>query len=58
MERIALAGTHYELVGEDGEPVGDFASQEVAVGDLVPCHGHMFEIQTIENSTLCVRRVI
>jgi hypothetical protein len=58
VERISLAGVHYELVGEDGEPVGDFAAQEVAVGDLVPCHGHTFEVQTIENSTLRVRKVI
>jgi hypothetical protein len=28
------------------------------VGDLVPCGGHMFEIQAIEDTTLHVRRVI
>ena len=58
MERIALAGTHYELVGDDGEIVGDLTAEEVAIGDLVPCHGHMFEITSIENGTLHVRRVI
>jgi hypothetical protein len=58
VERLAAAGVNYELVTEDGEPVGDFAADEVAVGDLVPCHGHTFEVQTIENHTLRVRRVI
>jgi hypothetical protein len=57
VERLAAA-MNYELVTEDGEPVGDFAADEVAVGDLVPCHGHTFEVQTIENHTLRVRRVI
>ena len=50
----------YELVAEDGEPIGDLATEEGSwtIGDLVPCAGHVFEIRTIENSTLQVRRVI
>jgi len=50
----------YELVAEDGEPIGDLATEEGswAIGDLVPCAGHVFEIRTIENMTLQVRRVI
>ena len=50
----------YELVAEDGERVGDLATEEGSwtIGDLVPCAGHVFEIRTIENMTLQVRRVI
>ena len=60
MERTVAGVFRYELVGEDGEAIGDLTSEQAAweVGDLVPCSGHMFEIQTIEDSTLHVRRVI
>ena len=60
MERTVAGIFRYELVGEDGEAVGDLTSEQGSweVGDLVPCSGHMFEIRTIEDSTLRVRRVI
>jgi hypothetical protein len=50
----------YELVDEDGEPIGDLAheSDDLEVGDIVSCNGHMFEIRELDNSTLHVRRVI
>ena len=50
----------YEVVAEGGEPIGDLTSEEgsLEIGDLVPCSGHVFEIRTIEDSTLHVRRVI
>ena len=56
-----MAGVfRYELVGEGGEPLGDLTSEKDSweVGDLIPCRGHMFEIQSIDGSTLHVRRVI
>ena len=60
MERTVAGVFRYELVGDDGESVGDLTSEQATweVGDLVPCGGHMFEIQTIENSTLRVKRII
>jgi hypothetical protein len=60
VERTVAGVFRYELVAEDGEPIGDLATEEEswAIGDLVPCAGHVFEIRTIENSTLQVRRVI
>ena len=56
-----MAGVfRYELVAEGGEPVGDLTSEVGSweIGDLVPCGGHVFEIRTIEDATLHVRRVI
>ena len=60
VERTVAGVFRYELVAEDGEPIGDLATEEGSwtIGDLVPCAGHVFEIRTIENSTLQVRRVI
>ena len=60
MERTVAGVFRYELVGDDGESVGDLTSEQASweVGDLVPCGGHMFEIQTIEDARLQVRRVI
>jgi hypothetical protein len=60
VERTVAGVFRYELVAEDGEPIGDLATEEGswAIGDLVPCAGHVFEIRTIENGTLHVRRVI
>ena len=56
-----MAGAfRYELVGEDGEELGDLTSEKNTweVGDLIPCRGHMFEIRAIDDTTLHVRRVI
>jgi hypothetical protein len=60
MERTVAHAFRYELVGEDGESIGDFASDKDTweVGDLVPCSGHMFEIRAIEDRKLHVKRVI
>ena len=60
MERTVGGVYRYELVAEDGDAVGELSSDEEAweVGDLVPCGGHVFEIRTIDESTLHVRRVI
>ena len=60
VERTVAGVFRYELVAEGGEPIGDLTSEEesLEVGDLVPCSGHVFEIRTIEDSTLHVRRVI
>jgi hypothetical protein len=60
MERTVADVFRYELVGDRGEAIGELTSDEGAweVGDLVPCGGHMFEIQAIEDMTLHVRRVI
>jgi hypothetical protein len=60
MERTVGHAFRYELVGEDGESIGDFASEKDTweVGDLVPCSGHMFEIRAVEDTKLHVRRVI
>jgi hypothetical protein len=60
MERTVAGAFRYELVGEDGESIGDLTSDTGSweVGDLVPCSGHMFEIRAIEDTTLHVRRVI
>ena len=60
VERTVAGDFRYELVGEGGEPLGDFTSEEASweIGDLVPCGGHMFEIRAIEDTTLHVRRVI
>ena len=60
VERTVGGVFRYELVAEDGERVGDLTSEEGSwtIGDLVPCAGHVFEIRTIENMTLQVRRVI
>jgi hypothetical protein len=60
VERTVGGVFRYELVTEDGEPIGDLSSEEGSweIGDLVPCSGHVFEIRTIEDSTLQVRRVI
>jgi hypothetical protein len=50
----------YELVDEDGGPIGDLAhdGDDLDVGDIVSCNGHMFEIREVVDSTLHVRRVI
>lgn len=57
-----MAGVfRYVLVAEtSGELLGDATSEHGSweVGDLIPGHGHMFEIRLIEDSTLHVRRVI
>ena len=60
MERTVAGAFRYELVAEDGGAIGDLTGEENSweVGDLVPCGGHMFEIRTIEDETLYVRRVI
>ena len=60
MERTVAHAFRYELVGEDGESIGDFASEKDTweVGDLVPYSGHMFEIRAIEDRKLHVKRVI
>jgi len=51
---------HYELVAEDGEPIGDLAheSDSLEVGDIVPCGGHVFEIREIVDAVLHVPRAI
>ena len=50
----------YELVGEDGERVGDFASVDSTwqVGDLVPFRGSIFEVLAVEGATCRVRKVL
>ena len=60
MERTVAGAFRYELVGETGEPLGDFSSEKSTweVGDLIPCRGHMFEIRAIDDTTLHVKRVI
>jgi hypothetical protein len=60
VERTVAGVFRYELVSEGGEPIGGLMSEEGSweIGDLVPCEGHVFEIRTIEDSTLYVRRVI
>jgi hypothetical protein len=60
VERTVAGVFRYELIGDSGEPLGDFTSEKASweVGDIVPCRGHMFEIRTIEDSTLHVRRVL
>ena len=60
MERTVAGAFPYKLVGETGEPLGEFNSEKGTweVGDLIPCGGHMFEIRAIEDMTLHVRRVI
>jgi hypothetical protein len=60
VERTVAGVFRYELVAEGGEPIGDLTSEDgsLEIGDLVPCGGHVFEIRTIEDSTLHVRRVI
>ncbi|MHB8641316.1 MAG: hypothetical protein ACYDA3_00290 [Gaiellaceae bacterium] len=51
---------HYELVDEHGVPIGALAheSDDLNTGDIVACDGHMFEIRTVDETTLQVRRVI
>jgi len=60
VERTVAGVFRYELVAEDGDAVGELTSEQPSweIGDLVPCGGHVFEIRTIEGSTLHVRRVI
>jgi hypothetical protein len=60
MERTVAGAFRYELVAEDGESLGDISSDKGSweVGDLIPCRGHMYEIRSIEDATLHVRRVI
>jgi hypothetical protein len=60
VERTVVGVYRYELVAEDGDAIGDLTSEQSSweIGDLVPCAGHVFEIRTIEDSTLHVRRVI
>jgi len=60
VERTVAGAFRYELVGEDGEELGDLTSEKNTweVGDLIPCRGHMFEIRAIDDTTLHVRRVI
>jgi hypothetical protein len=60
VERTVAGAFRYELVGENGESLGDLTSEQASweVGDLVPCGGHVFEVLTVENGTLHVRRVI
>jgi hypothetical protein len=51
---------HYELVDEEGEPIGDLAheSNDLDVGDIVPCGGHVFEVREVYDTVLYVRRVL
>ena len=60
VERTVAGVFRYELVAENGDSIGDLTSEEgsLEVGDLVPCGGHVFEIRTIDGTTLHVRRVI
>jgi hypothetical protein len=60
VQRPAVAHFHYELVTEDGEAIGGIESEDgaPAVGDMIPCGGHMFEISRVDDGTLHVRRVI
>jgi hypothetical protein len=60
VERTVAGAFRYELVAVSGELLGDLTSERDSwdVGDLVPCGGHVFEIRTIEDTTLHVRRVI
>jgi hypothetical protein len=60
VERTVAGVFRYELVAEDGDLIGDLTSEQGSweIGDLVPCGGHVFEIRTIEDTTLHVRRVI
>jgi hypothetical protein len=55
----ATEAFRYELVDEEGEPIGDLVGEDdVDVGDLVPCGGHVFEIREVYDTVLYVRRVI
>jgi len=61
VERTVAGVFRYVLVSEtSGEPLGaaTFEHGSWEVGDLIPCHGHMFEIRLVEDSTLYVRRVL
>jgi len=60
VERTVVGVFRYEVVAEGGERIGDLTSEEGSweIGDLVPCGGHVFEIRSIEDATLHVRRVI
>jgi hypothetical protein len=60
VERTVAGVFRYELVAEDGDSIGDLTSDQESweTGDLVPCGGHVFEIRTIDGTTLHVRRVI
>ena len=51
---------HYDLVDDEGEPIGDLAHESDAldVGDIIPFDGHVYEIRDIDEAVLHVRRVI
>ena len=60
MERVAApAPFTYTLVSEDGDAVGVATSEsEWSVGDLVPCHGAIYEVVAIDGSTCTTRKVL
>jgi hypothetical protein len=60
VERVAApAPFTFTLVSEDGEAVGVSASEnEWKVGDLVPCHGAIYEVVAVDDSTCVVRKVL
>jgi len=60
MLRPAQRDFRYQLVAEDGASIGDVASEQSswAVGDLLPCGKHIFDICGVHGSTLHVRKVL
>jgi hypothetical protein len=53
VERTVAGVFRYELVAEDGEPIGDLATEEGSwtIGDLVPAPVTSSRSAPIENST-------
>jgi hypothetical protein len=60
VERVAAPAPYtYTLVSEDGEAIGDaHAESEWVAGDLVPCHGSIYEVVAIVDVECVVRRVL
>jgi hypothetical protein len=60
VERTVAGVFRYELFDEAGKALGGVTSEQETweVGDLVPCSGHMFEVLTVVEDELHVRRVI